>query len=159
MFEINGTVVIFLVMYGIFIFLLNEVMLKPVGKVLEERQKKIQSVVDATKQTQAEAQQVVSQYELEVAAKRAEGQKIFNDIVDEAQKKRQAALDAVAVEHLKKFNLAKDELLKEREALMADALAEDEITLVKAMVDKLLGEQSLVSLSKSTVLQALKEAH
>jgi F-type H+-transporting ATPase subunit b len=146
-------------MYGIFIFLLNEVMLKPVGKVIEERTKKIQAVVDATKQTQSEAQQVVSQYELEVAAKRAEGQKIFNGIVDEAQKKRQAALDAVAAEHLKKFNLAKDELLKEREALMADALAEDEITLVKAMVDKLLGEPALVSLSKSTVLQALKEAH
>src|SRR3974390_198239 len=157
MFEVNGTLFIFLVMYVLFIIALNEVMMKPIGKVMAERAKLIQDDVDASKKHHVEAQEVVAAYQRTVSEAKNEAQNVINEAMTQAQKKRDEAVEKLAEQNRVKLGEAKKQLQGEREAAMG-GLVEQEISLVKQMVEKLLGESVALPLDANTVRRALEEA-
>ena len=157
MFDVNATIIIFMVMYGLFIVTLNEVMLKPVGKVLAARAEGIRADIAAGKESQAKAQEVLVEYQNRVAQLKDEAQKLINDTVTKSQEKRNAEIRKVAEQSRVKLEEAKKQFHSERLMVM-DELVEQEVALVKSMVDKLLGESILVSLDKGAVRRALEES-
>lgn len=157
MFELNGTYVIFIASFLVFLVLLNEVMLKPVGKVLEMRKTRINEDLEAAKQSRAQAEQVLVQYENDIAKTRAEAQRLINEATSSAQKVRDEKLKEVQEQGRKKIDQAKAELQAERDRLL-DGLVEQEIELVKDIATKVMGEPVTVSVDRQKVRKTLEEA-
>lgn len=157
MFELNGTYVIFIASFLVFIFLLNEIMLKPVGKVIAERRAQIEANVEESKKSRQEADVVLVQYQNRLSETRGEAQRIVNEALVKAQRVRDEKVKEVQEEGRKRLEKAKAELASERQTLI-DGLVEQEIELVKLINHKLMGETSVVTLDKEKVRRALEEA-
>ena len=95
MFEINGTYVIILFLFLIFIQLLNVIMLKPVGKVIEQRTKRIQDNIDIAKNCTQQVEEAVNAYQISLHASRSEAQTIIQEALAKAQKERDEKLKAI----------------------------------------------------------------
>lgn len=157
MFELNGTYVLFILSFLAFIWALNEVMLKPVGKVIEERAALIKSDVEAGKQARADAEAVVSQYQKRIHDTRLEAQSVINDAAAEAQKKRDDEIKVVQDQGRHKLEEAKAALAVERRELI-DGLVDQEVELVGMIVNKLTGEAAAAKPDREKVRRALEEA-
>lgn len=157
MFELNGTYVLFILSFLLFIWALNEIMLKPVGKVLEERTALIKGDVEAGKQARADAEAVVCQYQQRIHDTRLEAQRIINDATAEAQKKRDNELKVVQDQGRHKLDEAKAALAVERKQLI-DGLVDQEVELVTMIVSKLTGEAAAAKPDREKVRRALEEA-
>src|SRR5260221_10696581 len=95
MFEVNGTLVIFIISFLLFILAFNEIFLKPVGKVIEKRAKHMQDNYDAAKGFKHEAEESVSQYEKHLHAIREQAQSVITNAVNGAQKIRDSEVAKV----------------------------------------------------------------
>jgi F-type H+-transporting ATPase subunit b len=158
LFSLNGTYIIFIVSFLIFMWLLNEIMLKPVGRVVEARQKLIEDNLEAGKRARGEAQQLVETYEQDLRKIRSEAQGIIQAATDEANRQRQAELDRVAREGQVKLEKAKEDIAGER-AKLIDALVGEEAELVETITRKVLGDESVhVSIDETKVRRELEEA-
>jgi len=157
MFELNGTLVIFIASFLVFMTLLNQVMLKPIGRVLEQRAAKIKADLDAGKSARAQAEKVLDNYHEHLQKIRAEAQSIINEAVEKASYHRNVELSRVREEGQKKLDAAKAEIALERDSLM-EALVKQELDLIASIAEKLLGEPVAVSLEPEKVRRALEEA-
>lgn len=158
MFDINGTLPIFIVSFLVFLYLFNEIVLKPVGQVLEKRAGLIQGHLDRAKLAQLEADQLLSKYESDVRAIRSEAQTLIQKAVDEANIERTSALGKAKANGQVKLEEAKAALVAERSAVIDD-LVSHEAELVEKITAKVLGEPVSVSLDASQVRRTLEEAH
>jgi F-type H+-transporting ATPase subunit b len=157
MFDLNGTLVIFIVSFLIFMWLLNETFLKPVGKTLELRAKKIQGDIDSGKEARESAQALLETYEGDLKRIRTESQAVINSAVEEANKQRAAEIDKVAKHGQKKLDEAREALAVQRGVLI-DALVAPISELVEVSTKKVLGDESVhVSIDKSQVKRTLEE--
>ena len=138
-------------------YLLNEIMLKPVGRVLKERAAKIQADVNEGASARFQAEELLKHYEQHLQQIRAEAQKVINDAVDIAGKERNTKVADVRADGQKKILEAKSALTSERDLIM-DALVREEMEIVQSVVEKLLGEKKLVTLNADHVRRALEEA-
>ncbi len=157
MFEINLTIVIFAVSFLVFMSLLNEVFLKPVGEVIEKRQALIQGEHDAGKQYRTEAQLKLENYEKRLAGMREEAQQIISDAVNEAQARRNERISALKDNTRRRLEAEKEKLNQETPALL-EGLISLEVALVDQIVTKLLGDSRGVEFSPDRVKRALEEA-
>jgi F-type H+-transporting ATPase subunit b len=158
LFELNATYVIFIISFFVFMWLLNEVMLKPVGHVLEERAKLIEDEIAAGKQAHREAEELQSKYEADLRKIREESQAVIAKAVEEANKVRNDQIGKVAAEGRAKLDKAKEEIAAEREKLI-DALVAEERELVETITRKVLGDETVtVSIDASKVRRGLEEA-
>jgi len=157
MFEINGTFFIFIVMFLGFIFLFNEIALKPVGQVIEARKKLIQGDLEAAQRSKEDAASVLSAYEERLQASRMEGQRIIQEVIQSAQAKRKEELGRIQAEGNKKIEQIRSEIASERNKLISQ-LVDSEIDLVQSIVKKLLGESATIALDRQQVEKALEEA-
>jgi F-type H+-transporting ATPase subunit b len=157
MFEVNGTLVIFVASFLIFIKLLDEVLLKPVGRVLEAREAKVKSDLEAAGQARKSAQSLVDEYQSKLHSVRSQAQGVINEAVEKANYHRNLEIGKVRDEGLKKVEEAKAALAVERSALM-EGLVQQEVEMVGAITGKLLDEKVTVSLDPAAVRRALEEA-
>lgn len=158
LFELNATFFIFVVSFLIFMWLLNEVMLKPVGQVLEQRAKYIEDEIASGKGAHREAEQLQTQYEQDLKKIREEAQAVISKAVDDSNKARAEQLAKVAAEGRGKLDKAKAEIDAEREKLI-DALVAEERELVETITRKVLGDESVnVNIDASQVRRTLEEA-
>ena len=86
MFALNGTYVIFITLFLVFIYLLNEIMLKPVGKVMDKRRAKMQENLDTATACTQEAQKILTDYQAKLHTSRLEAQAIIQAALNTAQK-------------------------------------------------------------------------
>jgi F-type H+-transporting ATPase subunit b len=156
MFELNLTLPIFVLMFILFIGALNGLVLKPVGAIIERRQEKIKTDIDAGSTARAKAGEIVKEYESRMRETRIAAQTIVNDVLSAAQIDRQAQLKRIHDEGQARVQAAKDAIAKERTALIVD-LAEDERGLVATIVKKLLGDSATVSFDLDKARQVLME--
>jgi F-type H+-transporting ATPase subunit b len=157
MFDLNGTFFIFIVMFLGFVFLFNEIALKPVGQVIEARKKLIQGDLEAAQRSKEDAASVLSAYEERLQASRMEGQRIIQEVLQSGQAKRKEELARIHEEGNKKIEQIRSELASERGKLISQ-LVDSEIDLVQSIVKKLLGESATIAIDRQQVQKALEEA-
>jgi F-type H+-transporting ATPase subunit b len=157
MFEINGTFFIFIVMFLGFVFLFNEIALKPVGQVIEARKRLIQGDLEAAQRSKDEAATVLSAYEERLQASRMEGQRIIQEVIQSAQTKRKEELAHIQAEGNKQIEQIRSELASDRGKLISQ-LVDSEIDLVQSIVKKLLGDSATIAIDRQQVQKALEEA-
>lgn len=158
LFSINATLVVFVISFLVFMFLLNEIYLKPVGKALEDRAKYIEDQIQSGKKAHSEAAQLQTNYESDLRKIREEAQQVIQDAVAEANRVRQEQLGKIAAEGQKKLEKAKQEIEAER-AQLIDALVAEETILVETITRKVLGDDSVsIDIDTSAVRRTLEEA-
>jgi F-type H+-transporting ATPase subunit b len=156
MFEINGTLVIFVASFLVFMILLNQIMLQPVGKAIAKRQEKIQNDLDAARAARQQATELVDGYETRLKNVRSEAHSVITSAVASASKEKAEALDKIRKQGLEQLESAKAEIAAEREKLI-DELVPHERDLVEEITQKILGEPVAVQLDASKVRKNLEE--
>jgi F-type H+-transporting ATPase subunit b len=157
MFVLSGTYVIFIVLFLVFMFLLNETVLKPVGAVIEKRKARAAGDYEVARTCAAEGEAVVSRYQTHIHEVRSQAQKILHESVAVAQKKRDEKLKQIQADGNNKVSRVRAELAAQREALIK-TLVEPELDLVKEISEKLLTAPITISISRESVQRALEEA-
>lgn len=155
MFEINGTLPIFVISFLVFMYLLDVILLKPVAKVISERDETIRKNIESGKSSREQAQKLLEEYERELRELREKAQKHIADASEQANKERQAELSRLTKDGQEKLNAAKAEIEAERASLI-DALVPKERELVEAITQKVLGEPVAVNLDASQVRRTLE---
>lgn len=158
LFSLNGTLIIFVVSFLIFMWLLDKVFLTPVGRVLEQRAKLIEEAQGSGKGSHQEAAQLQAKYEADLKRIREEAQAVIGKAVEEANRSRNDQLSKLKAEGLQRLEKAKQEVEAEREQLI-DALVAQERELVETITRKVLGDESVsVSIDDGQVRRTLEEA-
>jgi F-type H+-transporting ATPase subunit b len=157
MFDLNLTFFIFVGMFLVFMWALNQMVLKPVGKVLEERQAIIRGNTDAASSARTRANEVVTQYQARIHAANAEAQAVITETTTAAEKTRAAELKKVHDKGQAEIQAAREKLSSERGALI-EQLVDQEKVLVESITKKLIGDSASVSLDSGTIKRALEEA-
>ncbi|MBS2003240.1 MAG: hypothetical protein JST44_17135 [Cyanobacteria bacterium SZAS LIN-5] len=157
MFDLNLTCPIFVVMFLGFMVLLNEMVLKPVGKALADRQAIIRGNIDAAAAAREKANEVVAQYHARIQTANAEAQALITETTTAAEKTRAAELKKVYDKGQAEIQAAREKLASERGVLI-DELVEQEKGLVESITKKLIGDSAHVSLDSGTIKRALEEA-
>lgn len=157
MFELNGTYIVFIASFLIFMVLLNEIMLKPVGKAIAERRAQIAADIEAGKLSREKAESEVAQYKDKLSATRSEAQRVIGETMLKAQKVRDEKLQGVQNEGRKRVEVAKAELASEKDSLL-EGLVEQEMEIVSTITKKLLGNSAVATVDRNKVKKALEEA-
>jgi F-type H+-transporting ATPase subunit b len=157
MFDLNGTFFIFIALFLGFIFLFNEIALKPVGQVIEARKQLIKDDLEAAQKSRQDAEAILSAYEERLQASRMEGQRIIQEVLQSSQAKRKEELSRIHVEGNRKIEEIRSELAKQRSSLIAQ-LVDSEVDLVQSIVKKLLGESATLAIDRQQVQKTLEEA-
>lgn len=158
MFDVNATLVIFIVSFLVFVQLLNALFVKPVGEVIEKRKQLIADELEQARIARETAGSKLSNFEQQKARDKEEAQKIISDAQAEAQKKRTAQILKLQEAGRKKIEAAHQSLQAEKPALVVQ-LVEQEQQLVKEIIGKLLGDSSAVNISSDQVKRALGEGN
>lgn len=157
MFELNATLIIFVLSFLVFMYLLNQIMLKPVGKVLEARAAKISGDLKAGKDAHGQAGDLVTHYQEHLHKVRTEAQSVINEATQKANQSRNDELGKVKAEGSKKLEAAKAQIVSERKALV-EPLISQEIELIEGIAHKVLGERVSLSVDRERVKSALEVA-
>jgi F-type H+-transporting ATPase subunit b len=160
MFEINGTFFVFIALFLGFMYLFNEIALKPVGQIIATRNKLIADDLAAAEDNKTDAAAVIAAYEERMQSSRLEGQRIIQEALQSAQAKRNEELKILQNELQTKIDKIRVDLAEERIKLVAE-LVDPEKELVEQIVKKLLGESAglpSVVIDRLQVQKALEEA-
>lgn len=156
MFVPNGTLVIFVISFLVFMKLLDMIMLKPVGNAIQKRQEKAQKDLEAAKLARQQASGMLEGYEADLKHTRSEAHSALTSAVATANKEKSDALAKVQKEGLAKLENAKTVIAAEREQLI-DELVGHEKELVEAITQKILGEPVAVNFDASKVRKNFEE--
>jgi len=156
MFEINLTCPIFVVMFIVFIKVMNAVVVKPVGQAIERRQQMIKMDIEAGSTARAKAAEIVKDYELRMKETRIQAQTTITDVVTKGQKQRLEQLKLVNDQGQARVQAAQNAIAAERTTLIGQ-LAQDEQGLVSTIVKKLLGDSVSVLVDADKARQVLVE--
>jgi F-type H+-transporting ATPase subunit b len=156
MFELNLTLPIFIVMFIVFIKVMDVVVLKPVGQTIERRQQKIKLDIEDASTARAKAAEIVKDYEIGMRETRIQAQAIITDVVTKGQKQRLEKLKLVNDQGQTRVQAAKNAIAAERTTLIGQ-LAQDEQGLVATIVKKLLGDSVSVLVDVDKARQMLVE--
>ena len=157
MFDVNGTLLIFVASFLIFVKLFNEIAIKPVAKAMEERAARIKSELDAARAAREQAQKLLDGYTEHVHAVKAKAQAVINEAAEKASYHRNAKLDDLRKEGQKKLAEAQAAISAERDFLL-ESLVKQESDLVNDISEKVVGEKVGISLDPAGVRKALEEA-
>ena len=153
----NATLFFFVISFLVFMYLLNEWFLKPVGETLEERRRLIADNHEAARNARDQAKILVDNYEISLAGKREEAQSLITIDIGVGQNERNKQLNAVKERGLKRLDQSRETLAAEKTELLEQLIAE-ETQLVKEIVAKSLGGKTPVDVSFQSVKRALEEA-
>jgi len=154
----NATIIVFIISFLIFMMLLNEIFLKPVGEAIEARNRKIAAGLEASKGSRDEIRALTDEYEKRLAATREEAQTVISTAVTSAQTVRNKELGAMKDRARKRLDESREQLQSEKTVLI-DNLVSEEAQLVSQIVGKVLNDPSKsVEVNSESVKQALEGA-
>jgi F-type H+-transporting ATPase subunit b len=156
MFELNGTYIIFIASFLVFMVLLNEIMLKPVGKAIADRKALIQEHQEISKISREKAEAELVSYKERLNSTRHQAAGIRNEASAAAQKVRDTKLKEVQDEGRKRLEKAKAELAVEKKELV-EGLVDQELEIVNTISKKLLGDSASVNVDRNKVRKVLEE--
>jgi len=88
MLELNGTLIVLLVSFLLFMWALNLVFVKPVAAVLAARASNIEGDLNAARDMRKQAEEKTDSYQKGLGSVREQAQAIINTAIGEAQEKR-----------------------------------------------------------------------
>ena len=97
----DGTLLLHLLMVGVMVFVLNRTLLKPINKILADREKQVEGSIEEAKLLSAETEEKVKKYNATLREARSEGYRLL-------EKERAAALK----EKDEKIRLYRDDMSK-----------------------------------------------
>ena len=97
----DGTLLLHLLMVGVMVFVLNRTLLKPINKILVEREKQVEGSIREAELLSAESEEKLKQYNTALREARSEGYRLL-------EKERAAALK----EKEEKLRVYRDEMSK-----------------------------------------------
>lgn len=156
MFELNGTYIIFIASFLVFMVLLNEIMLKPVGKAIADRKALIQEHQEISKISREKAEAELVSYKERLNSTRHQAAGIRNEASAAAQKVRDTKLKEVQDEGRKRLEKAKAELAVEKKELV-EGLVDQELEIVNTISKKLLGDSASLNVDRNKVRKVLEE--
>ena len=118
--EMNFTLVLFAISFLIFIYLLNNALFKPVGKVIEERKNLIDGEYSKAKESTRKANEMLESYKREIKSARLNAQNIIQEAIFQAQKQKQ-----------EKVSVLLESLTKEKETMFKQLMEEKKETMKK----------------------------
>ena len=155
MFDVNGTILIFVVSFLVFQMLLDKFFLKPVERVLTLRAAKVKSDIEDGKSARAQAEEVLDGYHQQLQKTKHEAQAIINEALEKAAYHRNLEMTRLKEDGNKRLEAARAELAVERSSLI-EALVRQEEELVSSIVEKLTGERAEITLDPIVVRRTLE---
>lgn len=138
--------------------LLNELFIKPVGEVIEQRSRKIAEGLEASKGSRDEIRALTDEYEKRLAKTREEAQAVISTAVTSAQSVRNKELGDMKDRARRRLDESRDTLQAEKTVLV-DNLVSEEAQLVSQIVSKVLNEPGkAVEVNSASIKQALEGA-
>ena len=124
MLDINGTLLIQIVNFLIFVAILGHFCYKPIIKVLDERKQHIKNDLDSAANNRADAEKLKESYEAQLRDAEVRAQEIVDKAVKEAKVQAQAQIDEAHAAIQKSKDQATQQIERERKDALEDLKAQ-----------------------------------
>lgn len=140
MIEINLTIVIQVIQFLILIYILNRVLFKPISQVLAERQQKITTWEEKTRDLKETARLSLEKYEYQLTEERVQTREKQEQLTKELKQKEEENLRAASEEAAQIVASTQQALEEERERLRSE-LRHQATELSQILAEKVLGRK------------------
>jgi F-type H+-transporting ATPase subunit b len=141
MIEINLTIVIQVVQFLLLLFFLNRFLFRPTINLIEEREKKITTWKEETKNFHESMQARLQSYENQIVEAKVDAQAQQELVTEELQKEEDKKLDAVSEEAVRIVASTHEKLQQETE-LLRGQLREQAEEMSQLVAEKVLGRKA-----------------
>ena len=141
MIEINLTIVIQVVQFLLLLLILNRFLFRPTINLIEEREKKITTWKEETKNFHESMQERLQSYENQILEAKAKAQEQQELVTVELQKEEDKKLDAVSEEAVRIVVSTREKLQEETE-LLRGQLREQAEEMSQLVAEKVLGRKA-----------------
>ena len=140
MIEINLTIVIQVIQFLILIYILNRVLFKPISQVLAERQQKITTWEEKTRDLKETARLSLEKYEYQLKEERVQTREKQEQLTKEIKQKEEENLRAASEEAAQIVASTQQALEEERERLRSE-LRHQATEVSQILAEKVLGRK------------------
>ena len=141
MIEINLTIVIQVVQFLLLLFFLNRFLFRPTINLIEEREKKITTWKEETRNFHESMQARLQSYESQIVEAKVDAQAQQELVTEELQKEEDKKLDAVSEEAVRIVASTQEKLQQETE-LLRGQLREQAEEMSQLVAEKVLGRKA-----------------
>ena len=141
MIEINLTIVIQVVQFLLLLFILNRFLFRPTINLIEEREQKITTWKEETKNFHESMQERLQSYENQILEAKAQAQEQQELVTVELQKEEDKKLEAVSEEAVRIVVSTREKLQEETE-LLRGQLREQAEEMSQLVAEKVLGRKA-----------------
>ena len=141
MIEINLTIVIQVVQFLLLLFILNRFLFRPTINLIEEREQKITTWKEETKNFHESMQERLQSYENQILEAKAQAQEQQELVTVELQKEEDKKLEAVSEEAVRIVVSTREKLQEETEMLRGQ-LREQAEEMSQLVAEKVLGRKA-----------------
>ena len=141
MIDINLTIVIQVVQFLLLLFVLNRFLFRPTINLIEEREQKITTWKEETKNFHESMQERLQSYENQIVEAKVDAQAQQELVTEELQKEEDKKLDAVSEEAVRIVVSTREKLQEETE-LLRGQLREQAEEMSQLVAEKVLGRKA-----------------
>lgn len=141
MIDINLTIVIQVVQFLLLLFVLNRFLFRPTINLIEEREQKITTWKEETKNFHESMQERLQSYENQILEAKAQAQEQQELVTEELQKEEDKKLEAVSEEAVRIVVSTREKLQEETE-LLRGQLREQAEEMSQLVAEKVLGRKA-----------------
>ena len=141
MIDINLTIVIQVVQFLLLLFILNRFLFRPTINLIEEREQKITTWKEETKNFHESMQERLQSYENQILEAKAQAQEQQELVTVELQKEEDKKLEAVSEEAVRTVASTREKMQEETE-LLRGQLREQAEEMSQLVAEKVLGRKA-----------------
>ena len=141
MIDINLTIVIQVVQFLLLLFILNRFLFRPTINQIEEREKKITTWKEETKDFHESMQERLQSYENQIVEAKVDAQAQQELVTEELQKEEDKKLEAVSEEAVRTVASTREKMQEETE-LLRGQLREQAEEMSQLLAEKVLGRKA-----------------
>ena len=141
--EFNGTFLVTIVTFVVFVFLMNKILYAPILGVMEQRRTYIDGNYDIAKKNDAKSEKLLSKKEEKILIARNEAKEVYNETVGEFKSEKEkviASAQEEAKEQLEKSRIELEALSNEAKEGLKNSMTD----LANDIVEKVIGYRSEV---------------
>ena len=144
MLEFNGTLLIALISFVIFMFLMNIILYKPMLEIVEKRKRLLEQNQNEVNENNQQAQDLMDEKSGKLQEARSESRKIISDIVDDAKSKKNEIVAESTQNAQNRLQSTKDELANEAQNLKNE-VRNDVVGLAQDILAKVTGREIAIT--------------
>lgn len=150
MFDINGTLLLVLISFVIFMGLMKTLFFEPVGQVLNERATTLDGDITAAKDAQTKQRDALHSYDERLRNARQQAQVIIQERREEAREKASATIAEARSQAQAELATQMDQLAQTRQSIYNDLKEHHYHAMVDAVVNKVVQSKSLSGVGVSS---------